>query len=60
MARYRETVLWGVEKGGQDWEETVITTSTNPDDPKFTVAEEWARKNGFDRFRKATIDLWEE
>lgn len=49
----RETVLYGVRVGNEDWQEEIITT--NPS--KLAEAKAWATANGFDRFRVATIDL---
>jgi hypothetical protein len=45
-------VLWGVKIGDQDWQENII--STKPEN--FENAVEWAKKNGFDRFRISNIE----
>lgn len=48
-----ETILFGVKKGDQDWEEVVITTNPN----KIEDAKKWAKENGFDRLRVSNIDM---
>lgn len=50
-----EKVLYGTKEGEPDWTEEII--STNPE--VFEAAQEWAKENGFDRFRIAEIDLSE-
>lgn len=49
----KETILWGVKVGDEDWQEQIITTDEN----QIEAAKEWASNNGFDRFRVAKIDL---
>ena len=48
-----ETVLYGTRKGQPDYTEEIITT--NP--AKLKEAKEWAKGQGFDRFRVVGIDL---
>ncbi len=50
-----ETILYAVRVGAEDWEEEIITT--NPD--AIEAATDWAKRNGFDRFRLATYTLGE-
>lgn len=40
-------MLWAVKKGDEDWQEQIITT----DEARIPAAKEWAKQNGFDRFR---------
>lgn len=48
-----ETVLWGVKNGDEDWQESILCT-----DPKrFAEVKTLAAKDGWGRFRTATIDL---
>jgi hypothetical protein len=49
----KETILWAVKVGDEDWQEQIITTDEN----QIEAAKEWASNNGFDRFRVAKIDL---
>jgi hypothetical protein len=44
-------ILFAVRMGNADWQEELITESEDLIEP----ASEWARKNGFDRLRVATI-----
>jgi DNA repair protein RadC len=46
-------VLWAVKKGSPAWEEQIITENEKDIDK----AKNWAKENGFDRFRIQTIDL---
>lgn len=46
-------ILWGVKIGDEDWDEHLITENSDA----IEKASEWARRNGFDRLRIATIDL---
>lgn len=48
-----QTMLYGTRVGAEDWQEDIITT----DESLIPEAKEWARRNGFDRLRVATIDL---
>jgi len=48
-----EKILYGTRKGQPDYTEEIITT----DPSKFKAAKEWAKKQGFDRFREASIDM---
>lgn len=48
-----ERILYGTRKGQPDYTEEIITT----DPSKFKAAKEWAKKQGFDRFREASIDM---
>ena len=49
-------ILYGTRKGQPDWREEIITEH----EKQFPQAKTWAKKNGFDRFRVATIDLREK
>jgi hypothetical protein len=44
-------VLFAVRIGDEDWQEQVITEVPE----RIEAASEWARNNGFDRLRVATI-----
>ena len=48
-----ESVLYGVKKGEEDWQEVIL--STNP--ARFNEIKVLAASDGFDRFRVAHIDL---
>lgn len=48
-----ETILYGIRRGEEDWQEELLTT----DATRIDAATTWAKANGFDRFRVATIDL---
>lgn len=54
----KEYILYAVKIGRANWQEDLITTMTpeNVKD-KMPKAAAWARANGFDRLRLATIDL---
>lgn len=45
-------ILWAVKIGDPDYMEVVITE----EETKIPQAQEWAKKNGYDRFRIAEID----
>lgn len=47
------TVLWGVKEGDEDWMETIL--STQPE--RFEAVKAMAARDGWGRFRVATIDL---
>lgn len=49
----KATVLWGVKTGDPDWMETVLCTIPE----KFDLVKKLAAKDGWGRFRIATIDL---
>lgn len=49
----QETVLWGVRNGNEDWQEEIL--STNPQ--RFEEIKKMAAKDGFGRFRTATVNL---
>ena len=51
--KYKETILWAVKVGDEDWQEQIITT----DESKIEEASNWAKENGYDRLRVAVIDL---
>lgn len=51
-----EKILFGVKAENEDWQEELI--STNPQ--AFVAAKKWASKQGFNRFRVATINLTEK
>lgn len=44
--------LWGTKIGAEDWQEDVITFTTDP--KRIEAAKQWALANGFDRLRVAT------
>ena len=44
-------ILFGVKTGEADWQEQLITE----DEARITAASVWAKQNGFDRLRVATI-----
>jgi len=46
-------ILWGTRKGAPDWDEELITEQAD----RIPEAMNWAKENGFDRFRIAIIDL---
>ena len=48
-----EQVLYGTRIGDEDWQEQIICTKPE----HFMAARAWAKDNGFDRLRIATIDL---
>ncbi len=48
-----EKVLFGVKNGDEDWKETVLCTQPE----RFEVVKKLAAKDGWGRFRIATIDL---
>mgnify|MGYP003155004375 CR=1 FL=1 len=52
----KEKILYGTRKGQPDWKEEIITEN----EKHFRQAKNWAKKNGFDRFRVAIIDLREK
>ncbi len=45
-------VLFAVKAGNADWQEELITE----DEDRIPLAAEWAKANGFDRLRVASID----
>lgn len=49
----KETILWGVKNGDEDWQETVLCTQPK----RFDEVKILAAKAGWGRFRIATIDL---
>lgn len=53
MQSKTEKVLYGTQIGEPEWMEQIITT----DESKIAAASDWAKANGFDRLRVATIDL---
>lgn len=53
-----EYVLFAVKIGSEDWEEEVITSTT--DKAKLLKASQWAKENGFDRLRVFGLDLSKE
>ena len=50
-----ERILYGTRKGEPSWKEEIITNQ----EKRFDQAKAWAKRNGFDRFRVAVIDLRE-
>ena len=48
-----ERILYGTRKGAPAWKEEIITNQ----EKRFDQAMAWAKRNGFDRFRVAEIDL---
>lgn len=50
-----ERILYGTRKGAPAWKEEIITNQQK----RFAEAKTWAKRNGFDRFRVAIIDLRE-
>jgi len=46
-------ILWGTRKGAPDWDEELITEQSD----RIPEAMNWAKENGFDRFRIAIIDM---
>jgi hypothetical protein len=50
-----ERILYGTRKGEPSWKEEIITNQ----EKHFDQAKAWAKRNGFDRFRVAIIDLRE-
>lgn len=48
-----ERVLMGIRKGCPDYAEEVLTDRPE----QFDAAREWARGQGFDRFRVMEVDL---
>ncbi len=49
----KEKILYGTRKGQPDWKQEIITEH----EKHFCQAKTWAKRNGFDRFRVAIIDL---
>jgi len=47
-----ETILWAVRIGDEDWQEELITSTTDP--AHLAAAIKWAKENGFDRLRIST------
>lgn len=45
-------VLFAVRKGAEDWQEELITEVA----ARIPAASRWAKANGFDRLRVASID----
>ena len=54
MQTMTERTLWAVRKGDEDWQEEVITSTT--DAVHFLKARKWAMDNGFDRLRESAFD----
>jgi hypothetical protein len=48
-----ERILYGTRKGEPALNEEIITNQ----EKRFDQAKAWAKRNGFDRFRVAVIDL---
>lgn len=48
-----EYTLWGTRKGNADWQEEVITSTS--DKARLEKARAWAVSNGFDRLRVSTF-----
>ena len=44
-----EFTLWAIRRGEEAWQEELITSTTDPG--RLLAAREWAKTNGFDRFR---------
>ena len=51
----KETVLWGIREGEQDWQEELITSTA--DSKHLENAKTWALNNGFNRLRVAEFKL---
>jgi hypothetical protein len=49
----KETILYGVKKGDEDWEEAILCTQPK----RFKEVKILAEKDGWGRFRVAVIDL---
>lgn len=49
----KESVLYGVKAGNEDWQESIL--STNP--ARFDEVKVMATRDGWGRFRVAVIDL---
>ena len=49
MGAGMEKVLWAVRVGAEDWQEELITPTS--DEKKLEAAKAWASANGFDRLR---------
>lgn len=47
-----QTLLYAVKIGAEDWQEEIITTEA----ARIPAARQWAKQNGFDRFRVAHFD----
>ena len=47
-------VLWATKIGAADWQEQVITETSDP--AKLEAAAQWAKANGFDRLRVLNLD----
>ena len=50
----KETVLWATRIGAPDWQEEVITDTT--DEQRLANAKQWALDNGFNRLRTYELD----
>ena len=53
--RMKQKILYGTREGQPAWKEEIITEH----EKYFHQAKTWAKRNGFDRFRVAIIDLRE-
>jgi len=51
----KQKILYGTREGQPAWKEEIITEN----EKYFHQAKTWAKRNGFDRFRVAIIDLRE-
>lgn len=50
----KETILWAVLVGAEDWQEQVVTSTA--DAQHLAAARQWAVANGFDRLRESTYN----
>lgn len=48
-----QQILWAVKIGDPDYAEQILTDKPE----RFEAAKQWAKANGFDRFRISEIDL---
>jgi hypothetical protein len=51
----QEITLWGTRIGDADWQEQVITSTTDP--AHLANARAWAEANGFTRLRERAITV---
>jgi len=49
----KETLLWGIRKGCEPWQEELLTNRAE----RVEDTKKWALANGFDRFRVSILDL---
>ena len=49
-----EKVLWAVKNGDEDWNQVVITSTTDP--AHLVKARKWAEENGYGQFRIQILD----